>query len=446
MGMAESAPRAITHRRVLAIALPVVISNATIPILGLVDTGVVGQIGDPVPIGAVSVGAIILTAIYWVFGFLRMGTVGFAAQARGAGDGDEVSAILSRALLIAAAAGAGLIALQVPLFWAAFQLSPASPEVEALARDYMQIRVFSAPAAIAVYGLTGWLIAAERTRAVLAVQLWMNGLNILLDLVFVLGLDMGVSGVASATFLAEWSGAALGLWLCRDAFARPAWRARAKVLDPGRLRRMAAVNTDILLRSVMLEAIFVSFVFYGASFGDVELAANQVLIQFLFITAYGLDGFAFAAESLVGQAIGARDRAALRRGAGLTSLWGLGCVSLLALAFWAGGAPLIDVLSAAPQVREAAREFLPWMVAGPLLGVASWMFDGIYIGATRSRDMRNLMALSALGYVLALWALLPVWGNHGLWAALMMSFVLRGVLMALRYPALERAVLDEPRA
>lgn len=205
---------AVTHRRVLAISLPIVLSNATVPILGAVDTGVVGQMGEAVPIGAVGIGAIILSALYWVFGFLRMGTTGLTAQAWGARDHAEVDAMLSRALLVAGAAGGALIALQLPLFAGAFLVSPASSEVETMARDYLAIRIWSAPAAIGLFGITGWLIAQGRTKAVLAIQLWMNSVNILLDFWFVLGLGWGVEGVAIATFLAEWSGAAMGLWLC----------------------------------------------------------------------------------------------------------------------------------------------------------------------------------------------------------------------------------------
>ncbi len=440
--MAEAAPE-LTHRRVLNIALPIVLSNATVPILGAVDTGVVGQLGQAAPIGAVGIGAIILTAIYWVFGFLRMGTVGLTSQAHGAGDTAEVAAMLSRALLIAFAAGFTLIAVQVPLFWGAFQVAPASPEVEALARDYMQIRIFSAPAAIALYGITGWLIALERTRAVFVLQLWMNGLNIVLDLIFVLGFDWGVEGVAFATFLAEWSGAALGLWMCRDAFRGAAWRDRPRVFNAARLTRMAKVNSDILIRSVLLEAIFVSFMFFGSGFGDVPLAANQILLQFLFITAYALDGFAFAAETLVGQAMGARARDRLRRSAQLTGMWSLICVGVLSVAFALFGTTIIDVMTTAPEVRAEARGYLIYMVLAPLLGVAAWMFDGIFIGATRSVDMRNSMVVTFVLYCISIAVLIPAFDNHGLWLALLISFVARGVLLGLRYPALE-AEADSP--
>ncbi|WP_127115038.1 MATE family efflux transporter [Shimia sediminis] len=428
-----------THARVLKVAIPIVISNATVPILGAVDTGVVGQLGEAAPIGAVGIGAIILTGLYWMFGFLRMGTTGLTSQAHGAGRHGEVSAMLTRALMLGFAGAAVIIALQYPLFLLAFQLSPASAEVESLAQGYMQIRVFSAPAMIGLYGITGWLIALERTRAVLLLQVWMNGLNIVLDLWFVLGLGWGVEGVAFATFLAEWTGLALGLWLCRDAFQQPAWRDWTRIFDRARLREVMSVNGDIMLRSFMLQAIFMSFLFLGARFGDVTLAANQVLMQFLHITAYALDGFAFAAEALVGQALGARARANLRRSAWLSSFWGGIMVVLLALIFAIGGGPIIDLLTTATEVQSEARAYLPYMIAAPLVGVASWMLDGIFIGATRTRDMRNMMAVSLVIYVVAVLVLIPPFGNHGLWLALLISFVARGVTLMVRYPALERA-------
>ena len=431
---------AVTHRRVLNIALPIVVANATIPILGMVDTGVVGQLGEAAPIGAVGIGAIILTALYWIFGFLRMGTTGLTSQAKGAGKPGEVSAMLTRALMIGLAGGVAIIVLQVPVFWAAFEVSPASAEVEALARDYMQIRVFSAPAIIAMYGVTGWLIALERTRAVLAIQLLMNGLNIALDLWFVLGLGWGVEGVAWATFIAEWSGLALGLWLCRDVLDNPAWRDWARIFDAARLRLIFSVNSDILLRSLMLETIFVSFLFLGSDFGDVTLAANQVLLQFLHISAYALDGFAFAAEALVGQAMGARDRPRLRRSAIMASQWGLTIVLVVAGGFALFGGAIVDLMAKAPDVQDAARSYLVYTVLAPVVGLAAFMLDGIFIGATRTRDMRNMMAVSLVIYAIAVAILMPMIGNHGLWIALLISFIARAVTLGLRYPALEASV------
>jgi len=430
----------ITHRRVLNIAVPIVLSNITVPLLGAVDTGVVGQLGEAAPIGAVGLGAVILSAIYWVFGFLRMGTTGLTSQADGARDHEEVAALLMRSFLIAGAGGLAVILLQVPLFWAALRMAPASPEVEGMVTTYLSIRVWSAPAMIALYGVNGWLIALERTRSVLIIQVVMNGMNILLDLWFVLGLGWGVEGVAIATLISELTGLAVGLWLCRNALKGQVWWNPSRIFDRVRLIHMAAVNGDILVRSLMLQAIFVSFLFIGADFGDVTLAANQVLTQFLQITAYGLDGFAFAAETLVGTALGASNRGALRRGAVLASVWGLASCVALALFFWVQGGWLIDVLTTAPDVRIEARVYLIYMVASPILGILPWMLDGIFIGATRTKDMRNMMAVSLAIYVAALMLLVPSFGNHGLWGAMLISFVARGITLAVKYPALERNV------
>lgn len=433
----------LTHRRVLAIALPIVLSNATVPILGVVDTGVVGQLGEAAPIGAVGIGAIILSAVYWIFGFLRMGTTGLTSQASGAGDTDEVDALLSRALLIGISAGLVMIVAQVAIFQGAFWISPASAEVEALARDYMTIRIWSAPATIALYGITGWLIAQERTRAVLVIQVGMNGANIALSFYLGLELGWGVQGVAWATFIAEWGGLALGLWFCRGVFLRTAWLSAARVFDVVRLKHMALVNSDILIRSVLLQAIFVSFLFFGSDFGDVQLAANQILMQFLQVTAYALDGFAFSAEALVGQALGARARAALRRSAILSSLWGGIVCAMLAVCFALFGGWIIDIMTTSPEVREVARIYLPYMVAAPIVGVAAWMLDGIFIGATRTKDMRNMMIISAVIYFLTVVPLMAVFENHGLWIALLLNFVVRGVTLGWKYPGLE-AEADKP--
>lgn len=430
--------RDLSHKRVLKIAIPVVLSNATVPILGVVDTGVVGQLGTAAPIGAVGIGAIILGAIYWIFGFLRMGTVGLAAQAMGADDKVELRALLIRALLLGLGAGGAIILLQLPLFWLAFQISPASPLVESLAREYLHIRVLSAPAAIAIYGLTGWLIAQERTGAVLMLQLWMNGLNIGLDLVFVLGLGWGVTGVASATVIAELSAFALGLYLVRAVFFEKAWFNPTQVFASDRLRTMMRVNSDIMIRSILLQIGFVGFLFWGASLGDVTLAANQVLLQFLYVTSYALDGFAFAAESLVGQAVGVRAIKPLRRAVYLTSLWGSISVVIYAIAFALFGSKIIEMMSTSQAVQYSAKTYLIWMVIAPLIGVLSWMMDGIFIGATRTREMRNMMILSLLCYLIAVWVLLPSFGNHGLWAAMMIFFAMRGVTLALVYPRIER--------
>ncbi len=430
-------PGPMTNRRIWRIAGPIVLSNATVPLIGAVDTGVVGQMGLAAPIGAVGLGAVVLATVYWLFGFLRMGTSGLAAQAHGRGDGAESAAILLRALLVAAAAGLVLIVLQAPLIWAAFRIAPGSAEVESLATTYLSIRIWGAPATIGLYAVTGWLLATERPRGMVMVQLWINGLNMGLDLWFVLGLGWGVPGVAFASLAAEWTGLALGLWLCRGAFRGPVFAAaRARLTDTQALRLMLDVNRDIMIRSVVLQLCFTSFIFLGARQGDVTLAANQVLLQFLEITAYALDGFAFAAETLVGQAVGARAPRAVRQATRLALLWGFAGAALLALVFWAAGPAIIDLMARAPEVRAEAREHLWWLIAAPLVGSAAWTWDGVFIGATLTRTMRRATLRCAALYLLALLLLLPA-GNHGLWAALMVLNLSRSILLAFHYPEAE---------
>ena len=430
----------LTHKRVLGVAIPIVLANATIPILGAVDTGVVGQMGLAAPIGAVGIGAIIISAIYWMFGFLRMGTTGLTAQAIGSNNQSETSALLVRGIIIGLLAGLLLILIQIPLFSGALGLSPASQEVEGLANEYLKIRVFSAPAAIAIFGITGWLIAKERTKAVLFLMLLVNSVNITLDFIFVLKLGWGVEGVAFATFIAEWLGLFYGLWLAREGFNNGYWKNWAQIFDRVRLVQMARVNSDILIRSVLLEIGFVSFLFLGSSFDDATLAANQVLVQFLNITAYAMDGFAFAAEALVGQALGAKNRALFRRSAVMTSQWGVGLVVLMAIAFYVFGNTIINVMTTAEDVRVVSYDYLPWMVLAPLVGAAAWMLDGIFIGATRTADMRNMMFISFCVYLIALAFLLPKYDNHGLWASLIIFSIARGVTLGYKYPKLEASV------
>ena len=305
----------VTHRRILKIALPIILANSTVPLLGAVDTFVVGQIPSAIPIGAVAIGSLFISVMYSFFSFLRMGTTGLTSQAYGADDLGEVSAILTRVLIAGFVAGGCIITFQAVIFFAAFKVSPASVEVEELARTYLKIRVFTAPAAITLFGLNGWLIAQERTKQVLFLQLTMNGINIFLDAVFVLSFGWGVEGVAIATCIAEVTGLSIGLFICRRTLFGIAARCWVVVFDRVKLLRMFSINRDILLRTLMLETVLISFTFIVSSFGNVQLAANQVLLQFLMIGSFVLDGFAFAVESLVGQALGANKRKNLRKGA-----------------------------------------------------------------------------------------------------------------------------------
>lgn len=433
-------PVPVSHRRVLAIALPIVISNATVPLLGAVDTAVVGRLGT-VEVGGVGLGAIILAFVFGIFNFLRMSTTGLVAQAHGARDGAEAGAHLLRAVMLGLGIGAVLVAAQALIFQVGFALAPASAEVEATARLYLGIRIWGVPATIALFAVSGWLIGVARTRAVLVLQLAMNGLNAGLNILFVLVFHWGVAGVAVASLIAEGFGLGLGFWLARGALAQ-GWRqapSLRRLFARDRLVRLLRINGDIMLRSLLLQLSFVSFIFLSAARGDLQLAANQVLLQLIEITAFALDGFAFSAEVLVGSAVGARRVQDLRRAVMLASFWGGVGALLMTLVFAVCGGALIDLLTTLPDLRAAARVYLPWVVVFPLIGIGAWMMDGVFVGAMQTAQMRRAMLISVLGYGVSLLISMPLLGNHGLWLSLLVLNGLRLLVMARWYPGVEAA-------
>lgn len=426
------------HRTVLRIALPVMLSNASTPLIGVVDTAIVGRIPDPAYIAAVAVGALVFTFVFWGFGFLRMGTTGLTAQALGSGDTDELVAGLGRALLIAAVVGAALVGLQWPIREIAFALLEASDRTEGLARSYFDIRIWAAPATLANYALLGWFIGLGRTDIGLVLQLVLNLVNIALDAFFVLGLGLDVRGVALGTLFAEYFAALVGLVIAVRYMRRHGAQLRfGNLLVTERLKRTLAVNRDIMIRSLALIFVFVWFMAQGARYGDVTLAANAVLMQFVSISAYFLDGLAFAAEALVGRALGARDRAGFRAAVRVSTLWAVFVALLVSSVYFVAGPWVVDALTTDPETRAAARIYLPWAALAPLAGVLAFQLDGIFIGATRSIEMRNAMLFSTAVFVLAWWLLQP-WGNHGLWAALYVNYVARTFSLGWYFPALAR--------
>ena len=430
----------ITHKRILAISIPIILSNVTIPLLGVVDTAVIGQLGKVAPIGAVGIGALIISAIYWIFGFLRMGTTGLTAQAVGKKDNQEIIALLSRTLLIGITAGLVLILINDFIFWGSFKVSPASEEVENLAYSYMKIRIYSAPAAISIFGILGWLIAQERTRMVLLLQLWMNGSNILLDFLFVIGFNWGVEGVALATVIAEVSSFFLGIFICRSAFIGSAWRSFHLVLNKAKISKMAVVNFDILIRSMFLQAAFILFMFLSSDINDEILAINQILLQFLSISAYALDGFAFSAEALIGQAFGAKSVKSLRKVSIFATFWAFLAAIVLTLCFYFGSDFLIVLMTSSEELRENAQVYVYWVIVAPILAAPAFILDGIFIGVTRTKDMRNCMIISFGIYCLVVWLLYEPFGNQGLWAALMVMFIVRAVTLFFQYFSIERSI------
>lgn len=431
---------AITHRSILAIAVPIMISNLSTPLLGVVDTGVIGQVPDASLIGAVALGALVFTFVFWAFGFLRMGTTGLTAQAYGAVDDAEIRASLGRALMIALAVGIGLIMLQWPIREVAFSLLEGTDRVESLASRYYDIRIWAAPATLANYALLGWFIGLGKARLALLLQLVLNISNMLLDAWFVLALEMGVSGVAAGTVIAEYLAAAVGLVMAAQQLRRfgGKWVA-SRLFEPDRIARTLAVNRDIMIRSLSLIFAFAWFIAQGAKFGEIVLAANAVLMHFVSVSAYFLDGFAFAAEALVGKAIGARHSAGFSQAARMTTWWAAGVALLTSLFLVLFGTTVIDILTVEPDVRSLARQFLPWAALAPLIGVWCFQLDGIFIGATRSADMRNAM-LMALAIFLLAWYVLRPFGNHGLWAALYVHYAARALTLLYFYPGLRRSV------
>lgn len=428
------------HRRVWHLAAPIMLSNISVPLLGAVDTAVVGHLPDPAYLGAVAVGALVFSFVFWTFGFLRLSSTGLAAQALGAGRSDEVRAVLGRAVLLAAAIGLALILLRGPIAWGAFALIETSDAVRGHADAYVAIRLWAAPATLANYALLGWLLGLGRARSVLLIQLVLNGSNMALDLLFVLGLGWGVEGVAWASVIAETVALALGLLLVARLLPRMGgvWR-RDLLADLAAFRRLMSVNRDLFLRTLFLIAGFAWFTAQGAQMGDVTLAANAVLLNFQTLMAYALDGYADAAEALVGRTLGAGDAAGFDQVIRASSLWALVTAAMFALTYGLAGPLLIDLLTGIAEVREAARTYLPWAVAMPLLAVASFQLDGIFIGALRTAAMRNAMALSLGAFLAASWLLIPLAGNHGLWAAFGLFMAARAITLGLAFPALRRA-------
>ena len=429
----------VTHRSVLAVAVPIMLSNVSQPLIGVVNTAVIGQLPDPYYIGAIAVGALIFSFIFWGFGFLRLSTGGLSAQAMGAGDKPELAAVLIRALMIAAAAGLVLILLSPLIRWAGFSLVGGSPEIRQHGETYFNYRIWSAPAALANYCVMGWFIGQSRARTAFLVQIFLNLTNMALSALFVLHIGMTSDGVGLAALIAEWSAAIVGLAVAFGILRRMSVHlSRARLFDPYRVKRTLLMNSDVMIRTLCLVFAFSWFTARGARAGDVTIAANAVLLNLFEVSAYLIDGFAYASEALVGQSVGARNRQRFRAAIRLTSIWAMVLGIVCAAVIWFAGPWIIDAMTVSPEVRAMARTYLPWAAMTPVLGVICFQFDGVFTGAMATRDMRNMMILSLGIFMLAWWLLEAPYGNHGLWAALNLFFVARGITFASRMPSLEK--------
>lgn len=436
-------PRGEWHRRVWRLAGPLILSNLSVPLMGAVDTAVMGHLPAAAYIGAVALAATVFNFVYWGLGFLRMGTTGFTAQAFGARDALEIRAALFRPLLLAGLLGLSLIALQAPIGWLAFRLLDGSLEVTALARTYYDIRIWGAPAALASYALWGWLLGVQRARETFLLQILLNGVNILLALLFVVGFGWRIAGVAGATLVSEWLAALVGLALSLQAmrgFHAVERLTRARVLARAALLDLFRTNGNIFLRTLCLIFAFSYFTSRSARMGDLVLAANAVLFQFQLFMSYGLDGFANAAAAFVGSAIGAVNRRDFQNAVRITTFWAAALAGLATVVYALLGPSLIDLLTSQQAVRATARAYLPWMIASPLVSFWCFQLDGVFFGATSTAEMRNAMTLSLAAYLAATELLLPRWGNDGLWLALLIFMAVRGLALGAYYPRLERRV------
>ena len=426
------------NRDVWRIALPMILSNVTVPLLGMVDTGVTGHLDSEIYLAAVAIGATIFSVLYTGVNFLRMGTTGLAAQAYGASDYTGLRTTLGQAVIVALSIAGLLILVHRPLGTLAVGIIGDDPAINALARDYFNVRVWSAPGTLVNYALIGWFLGAQNARVPFLIFLTINLTNIVLDLVFVVGLGMQVKGVALASVIAEYAGAAVG-----SAFVVGMLRAHPGEWLAGKLSRLGeyaaffSVNANLFVRTMALMFTLTFLTAQGARMGGTILAANALLMNLQNLTAFALDGIAHAAEALVGKAIGARRRDALEASVRLTLRWSLGFAVALALLYVVLGPVLVRVLTDLEDIRTTAMRYLPWLIASPLISVWSFLYDGVYVGATRAKEMRNIMIASALVFLAAWYVSTPL-GNDGLWLSFLVFLAARGIGMHVYY---RRAVL-----
>ena len=416
------------------IAAPMILSNISVPLLGMVDTGVTGHLDNAAYLGAVAIGATIFTFIYMGMNFLRMGTTGIAAQSFGANDNDGLRASLGQALIVSLLIAMALVALQIPIGKMAFSLLGGDLETQKYASEYFSIRIWSAPATLANYALIGWFIGLQNARIPLFIFLTINLVNIALDLIFVVGLGMKVDGVALASVIAEYSGCVVG-----GTFAVAALRQRAGHWPLQRLTNICAyraffsVNANLFVRTMALMFTLGFVTAQSARLGGQVLAANAVLLNFQHLTSFGLDGIAHAAEALVGKAVGEKRRDVLVHSVKLTLKWSVIFALALTVVYVVAGPIIISILTDLPEIRDTATRYLPWMIASPLVSVWCFLYDGVYVGATRARDMRNIMVTSTLLVFLPAWYLLQPYGNDGLWLAFLLFMASRGIGMHIGY-------------
>ncbi|WP_456296561.1 MATE family efflux transporter DinF [Vibrio sp. AK197] len=419
------------HKSVLLLAIPMVLSNITVPLLGLVDAAVIGHLEHAYYLGGVALGSTMLSVTFWLLGFLRMSTTGLTAQAYGAKNPHQLALILVQGLTMALAFAALFLLLKPWLSDWVFSWSDASQDVKFYSQQYFAIRAWSAPAALSNFVLLGWLLGTQNSRAPMWMVIISNVTNIVLDVWFVIGLDWKVQGAALASVISDYTAMSFALWCVYRTWQSQSlvkWTELLAQVGSG-IGRFIKLNRDIFLRSLCLQAAFSFMTFQGASFGDQVVAANAVLMSFLMIISYGMDGFAYAMEALVGKAVGAKVRTELTASMVGTSFWGIVICLLLTLVFGVWGTQLIAMITDIPAVQQQANVYLPWLIAMPLISMWCFLLDGVFIGATKGSEMRNGMVVATSSFFLVFW-LFSAWGNHALWAAMLTFMAMRGVSLA----------------
>ncbi|MEP7185639.1 MAG: MATE family efflux transporter [Rhodanobacter sp.] len=419
-----------THRQVWLLAAPMIASNLTVPLVSLVDSIVAGHLPRAEQLGAVAVGSAVYALPVWICGFLRMGTIGFSAQASGRDDGAMLRRVLLQAMLLAAGLAVVILLLMQPLLPVVLDLMNPSAGLENLAVSYLHIRLVGLPAALINYALIGWFLGMQNARVALRVTVVTNLVNIALNLLFVLGMHRGVTGIALASVIGEWTGALAGLLGISAQLRRyPGQLHGAAMRRWASWQPLLAVNRDILIRSLVLQAVFFALAVLGTRLGDSTVAANALLLNGLLVTSFALDGLANAIEALTGHALGRSDPVAMRRTLVVAGGWSLLGGALFAIFFGLFGRIFIDLQTNIVQVRETAYPYLPYLAVLPLVAVWSYLLDGLFVGASRAREMRNTMLLAGIVFALLVAGLHP-WGNHGLWLAFIGFMLVRAATMA----------------
>ena len=434
---------ALSPRAVFNQSWPIMLANAAAPIVGLVDTLVVGRFVGTQALAGIGLGAVIYGIVYWGFGFLRMSTAGLAAQDDGAENEAGVQGHILRAVPLGLAIGLAVFALQALLLSGAFAIYTAESGIEGSAATYIRARLWGLPATLGTIALMGWFVGISRAGRALQLQIVLNLVNIVLSPLFVIGFGAGLYGVGLASAVAEWAGFATGLWLMlREVKARDGWRPgvmrRTNLLDAVQLRRLGVANSNIFIRTLSLTLGFNFFGNAAASEGALFMAANHIHMQLITAGALVLDAFAHTAEAVTGQAYGARDRARFNRAVRLTTRFSAGFAFGLGALIWLGGPFLVDLLSTDPAVRDTARAYMPYAALAPVIGFAAYQMDGIFIGTTRTAEMRNAGLLAVALYIGAHFLLYPVMGATGIWAAFLIYYAVRALTLGLYYPRLLR--------